>query len=41
MLQHLDRVRDSGHYLLDLVNEILDLQKIEVEKIELRTTNFI
>lgn len=36
----LDRVRDSGHYLLDLVNEILDLSKIEVGKMELRVTKF-
>ncbi len=38
--QCLDDILSSGNHLLDLINEVLDLSKIESGKMELRITDF-
>ncbi len=39
-VEDLTRVMDSAHHLLNLINEILDLSKIEAEKMELHLERF-
>ena len=36
----LERVNDSAHHLLGVINDILDISKIEAEKLNLEETNF-
>lgn len=38
--EDLNRIRDSGHLLLDLINEILDISKIEAGKMEIHPERF-
>ena len=38
--EDLNRVRDSGYFLLDLINEILDISKIEAGKMEIHAERF-
>jgi len=39
-VEDLNRVRDSGYFLLDLINEILDISKIEAGKMEIHPERF-
>ncbi len=38
--KHLDSLKFSGEYLLSLINNILDLNKLEANKVELEETSF-
>ena len=38
--KHLDSLKFSGEYLLSLINNILDLNKLEANKVEVEQTNF-
>lgn len=38
--QHLNSLKFSGEYLLSLINDILDLNKLEAEKVEIRKDTF-
>jgi signal transduction histidine kinase len=38
--EDLNRIRDSGYFLLDLINEILDISKIEAGKMEIHPERF-
>jgi len=39
-VEDLNRIRDSGYFLLDLINEILDISKIEAGKMEIHPERF-
>ncbi|MFZ2267159.1 MAG: ATP-binding protein [Azonexus sp.] len=38
--ERLDRISDSAQHLLGVINDILDISKIEAEKLHLETSNF-
>ncbi|MDC0335988.1 ATP-binding protein [Pseudodesulfovibrio sp.] len=38
--EHLDMIRDAGRSLLTIVNDVLDISKIEAEKLELKPEDF-
>jgi signal transduction histidine kinase/DNA-binding response OmpR family regulator/PAS domain-containing protein len=38
--EHMDMIRDGARSLLSIVNDILDISKIEAEKMELKTEDF-
>lgn len=39
-LQYLDNIRHSSHYILKLVNDLIDFSKLENNKIKIETINF-
>ncbi len=38
--EHMDMIRDAGRSLLSIVNDVLDISKIEAEKLELKPEDF-